>query len=97
VRKTAPSLGALAALLIPTAAQAAPALDGAGMAWPWALPFAGILLSIALGPLLFPKIWHHHYGKISAAWALATLAALAVFAVSLGLGELGEWLGMRLG
>lgn len=29
--------------------------------------------------------------------ALATLAALAVFAVSLGLGELGEWLGMRLG
>jgi Na+/H+ antiporter NhaD/arsenite permease-like protein len=33
-------------------------------------PFAGILLSIALGPLLFPHVWHHHYGKISACWAL---------------------------
>jgi Na+/H+ antiporter NhaD/arsenite permease-like protein len=64
-------------LLIPTAAEAAPALDGAQMAWPWALPFAGILLSIALGPLLAPKIWHGHYGKIAAAWVLLTLAALA--------------------
>lgn len=67
-----------AALLIPTAAQAA-ALDGAHMTWSWALPFAGVLLSIALGPLLFPKIWHHHYGKISAGWALMTLAALAAW------------------
>ncbi|MDI1345006.1 MAG: sodium:proton antiporter [Pseudolabrys sp.] len=66
------------ALLIPTAAQAAPALDGAQMTWPWALPFAGILLSIALGPLLIPKIWHHHYGKIATGWVLLTLAALAV-------------------
>ena len=37
------------------------------MGWPWALPFAGILLSIATGPLLFPKFWHAHYGKIAAA------------------------------
>ena len=57
-------------ILLPQAAQAAPALDGAAMGWPWALPFAGILLSIATGPLLFPKIWHHHYGKIAAGWAL---------------------------
>ncbi len=28
--------------------------------------------------------------------ALATLAALVVFAATLALGELGEWLGMRL-
>jgi len=28
--------------------------------------------------------------------ALATLAALAVFAITLGLGELGEWLGRQL-
>ncbi|WP_456773549.1 sodium:proton antiporter [Bradyrhizobium sp. USDA 4369] len=46
------------------------------MTWPFALPFAGLLLSIALGPLLFAKFWHHHYGKIAAAWALLTLAAL---------------------
>lgn len=47
------------------------------MTWPFALPFAGLLLSIALGPLLFAGFWHHHYGKIAAAWALVTLAALA--------------------
>ena len=48
------------------------------MGWPWALPFAGILLSIATGPLLFPKIWHDHYGKIAALWALLTLAPIAI-------------------
>jgi Na+/H+ antiporter NhaD/arsenite permease-like protein len=32
----------------------------------WALPFAGLLLSIATGPLLFPHVWEHHYGKITA-------------------------------
>lgn len=46
----------------------------------WALPFAGILLSIALGPLLLPKIWHAHYGKIAALWAIVTLAAIAAAA-----------------
>ena len=53
-------------------------LDGASMAWPWALPFAGILVSIALGPLLAPKIWHAHYGKIVLAWAVLTIVPLAV-------------------
>jgi Na+/H+ antiporter NhaD/arsenite permease-like protein len=36
-----------------------------------ALPFAGMLLSIATFPLLAPTFWHHHYPKISAAWAAA--------------------------
>ena len=35
------------------------------------IPFVGILLSIALFPLLAPRFWHHHFGKISAFWALA--------------------------
>ncbi len=34
------------------------------------IPFIGILLSIALGPLLAPHWWHHHFPKISAFWAL---------------------------
>jgi Na+/H+ antiporter NhaD/arsenite permease-like protein len=38
------------------------------------LPFAGILLSIALCPLLTPRFWHHHYGKVSAVWALVFAA-----------------------
>ena len=37
-----------------------------------ALPFAGMLLSIALFPLLAPVFWHHHYPKVTAGWA-ATL------------------------
>jgi Na+/H+ antiporter NhaD/arsenite permease-like protein len=44
----------------------------------WGLPFAGILLSIALMPLLAPAFWHHHFGKVSAGWALAFLAPFAL-------------------
>jgi Na+/H+ antiporter NhaD/arsenite permease-like protein len=36
------------------------------------LPFAFILLSIALCPLILPEFWHHHFGKVSGFWA-ATL------------------------
>jgi len=35
------------------------------------IPFACILLSIALFPLFLPDFWHHHFGKISAIWAAA--------------------------
>ena len=38
-----------------------------------ALPFAGLLLSIAFAPLVAPKLWHDHYGKIAALLALALL------------------------
>jgi Na+/H+ antiporter NhaD/arsenite permease-like protein len=65
------------AALLPDAALAAE-LNGAALGWAWGMPFAGILLSIALGPLLFPKIWHAHYGKIAAAWALLTLAPITI-------------------
>ena len=46
-------------------------LDGSQLSALWGLPFAGLLLSIALLPLLAPGFWHHHYGKVAAAWALA--------------------------
>jgi len=36
----------------------------------WALPFAGLLLTIALAPLLTPRFWHHHYGKVAAFWGI---------------------------
>ena len=60
-------------------AFAAPGLDGAAMRWPWALPFAAMLLSIAAGPLLFPQVWHRHYGKIAFGWSVLVLAAVAAF------------------
>src|SRR5215468_10432592 len=53
-------------------------LDGAVLSWPWSLPFIGLLLTIATGPLLFPRIWSRHYGKISAGWSALTVVAIAV-------------------
>lgn len=35
------------------------------------IPFAGILLSIALFPMIAPRFWHHHYPKVSSFWAVA--------------------------
>lgn len=46
-------------------------MDGSRLSWAWGVPFAGILLSIALMPLLVPSFWHYHFGKVSAAWTLA--------------------------
>jgi Na+/H+ antiporter NhaD/arsenite permease-like protein len=55
----------------------------------WVVPFAGILLSIALFPLLAPNIWHHHFGKISAFWALSFLVPFALqFGFDLALYEI---------
>jgi Na+/H+ antiporter NhaD/arsenite permease-like protein len=71
--RTIPLLAALAA---GTPANAA-TLDGATMSWPWALPFAGLLLTIAAGPTLIGHVWHAHYGKIAALWATLALAPLA--------------------
>ena len=68
---------ALAALLLPGLARAAE-LDGSQLSLLWGVPFAGVLLSIALMPLLAPVFWHHHFGKVSAAWALAFLVPFAV-------------------
>jgi len=55
-------------------------LDGAALGAAWALPFVGILLSIALGPLLAPRFWHHHFGKVAALWALGFVLPFAVAA-----------------
>lgn len=72
-----PRLGALALGLLPALSQAAD-IDGAQLSVLWGVPFAGILLSIALVPLLAPIFWHHHFGKVSAAWALAFLLPFAI-------------------
>lgn len=43
---------------------------GAQLGLVWAAPFVGMLLSIALCPLLTPHFWHRHFPKVSLAWAL---------------------------
>jgi Na+/H+ antiporter NhaD/arsenite permease-like protein len=57
-----------------TAAQAA--LDGRSFGFPWALPFIGILLSIALFPLFAAHAWERHQGKIAAFWAALVVVPL---------------------
>ncbi|MCB9948501.1 MAG: sodium:proton antiporter [Rhodospirillaceae bacterium] len=55
-----------------------PHLDGSELTLFWIVPFVGILLSIAIFPLVVPHFWHHHFGKISAIWALGFLIPFAV-------------------
>ena len=89
VRRMMGSLRGLALptlLLLPGLACAAE-LDGGQLSMAWGLPFAGLLLSIALMPLLAPQLWHRHFGKITAAWALAFLLP---FAARHGLGLAGS-------
>ncbi len=70
------AVAALLPLMFPAWAMAAD-FNGAALSPLWGVPFAGILLSIALFPLLAPGFWHHHYGKIAAAWALAFVLPFA--------------------
>lgn len=71
------------------AGAGAPHLDGGELGLIWCVPFVGILLSIALFPLLAPAFWHHHFGKVSAFWAFAFLLPfLAVFGWELTLFEI---------
>ena len=79
--------GAGVLCLISSVALAAGDIGGATMGPLWALPFAGMLLSIALGPILFHHLWELHYGKFAAFWALLLLVPLVLlrgFDASLG-------------
>ncbi len=63
--------------MIDSVPEILPHLDGSSLGPIWAAPFIGLLLSIAVLPLAATHMWHHHYGKISAAWAIAFLAPFA--------------------
>src|SRR3990167_6606276 len=77
MKTLSPRLVVLVAGLLPVLARAAD-MDGAQLSVLWSVPFAGILLSIAIMPLVAPFFWHHHFGKVSAAWALAFLIPFAI-------------------
>jgi Na+/H+ antiporter NhaD/arsenite permease-like protein len=53
-------------------------LDGAGLSAWWGLPFVGMLLSIAVLPILAPRFWHKRMGLVSLIWSLALLIPVAV-------------------
>lgn len=69
---TAPVLAALPGLAL------AADIDGSTLGFWWGVPFAGLLLSIALMPLVAPIFWHHHFGKVAAGWGLLFLLPFAL-------------------
>jgi Na+/H+ antiporter NhaD/arsenite permease-like protein len=80
-----------AVLVVGTAPANAAALGELALPWPWALPLIGLLLSIAVGPLLAPKFWHAHYGKIAFVWsALAVTPLAALYGVPTALTALSH-------
>ena len=75
---SAPRLAAIACAIVLLPAQAdAATLDGTQLRWPWALPFIGILVTIAAGPLFFPRLWHRHYGKFAFMWGALAIVPIA--------------------
>lgn len=67
------------------AAQAAE-VDGAALSAWWGIPFAGMLLSIAIFPLAAPLFWAQHFGKVAAFWVVVFLVP---FAATQGIGTTG--------
>jgi len=63
----------------PALAAEAHGLDDAKLTPLWGVPFAGLLLSIAIFPLVAPAFWHRHYGKVTFAWAATLVLPLAAF------------------
>jgi len=83
-RKNGSPMGVAAAvaigvtLILTSPAHAAESLHGENLSVLWALPFVGILLSIATGPLLFPHLWEHHVGKFAIFWSACVVVPLYV-------------------
>ncbi|HVE51360.1 MAG TPA: sodium:proton antiporter [Casimicrobiaceae bacterium] len=71
------------ALIAMPASAAEAAIDGRTLGWAWAMPFVGILLSIALMPLATPRFWSARFRRVSLFWSLAFIVpAITTFGVS---------------
>jgi Na+/H+ antiporter NhaD/arsenite permease-like protein len=54
-------------------------IDGKDLSLWWAIPFIGILLSIAIFPLVNHHFWEHHYGKVSMFWGVVFLLGFLLY------------------
>ena len=61
-RNNLAALAAFSAMMLPQPAFAA-GLNGGELSFVWAVPFIGVLLCIAVCPLVVPNFWHHHFGS----------------------------------
>lgn len=73
-------------LLLPSggAVELYPTFIGDQLSLLWSIPFVGMILSIALLPLLFPALWYENYGKITLVWvSLLLLPLTLIFGVGM--------------
>ena len=76
LRRLTAAIACLALFIMPQAvfaAESAYKLAGDELGLIWGIPFAGMLLSIAVFPLIAPDFWHHNFGKVAGFWALCFL------------------------
>ena len=52
------------------------------------IPFVGILLSIAIVPLINNDFWHKHYGKVSLLWGTLFFVPLSMVDMTFAFEEL---------
>jgi len=69
----------LGLIVAPGALAVEAGFSGSTLSPLWIVPFAGILLSIAVVPVTAPSFWHQHFGKTSAFWALAFLVPFGAY------------------
>jgi len=79
MRRAILASSAIAIATMPTSAAAGEALASAApVSALQAVPFGGLILSLALLQAIAPVLWHKHERKIVAAWAFATLIMLGL-------------------
>ncbi len=67
------------------------AVNGAELSLLWVVPFAGMLASLALLPIIAPNFWHRRYGLVALFWALAFLVPFAArFGADIAIHELAH-------
>ena len=72
-------LWGLVLLFIPTPLYANMSIiPGHALGLGWVVPFLGMLLSLAILPLVSIRFWEAHYGKVAYMWALITAVSLSV-------------------
>ncbi len=76
-------------VLLPFGAEAAPPAGPVPGPF-WGLPFLGMLLSIALFPILAPRFWHKWMGLVALFWSLDLLLPLAATS-SIGAAGFAVW------
>lgn len=73
-----PVLAVLFSTIVHAAEGSSHGIEGSTLSLWWTLPFAGLLLSIAIFPLVAEHWWHKHFGKVSAFWGVTLVIPMII-------------------